>query len=113
MHITDWLVPLVSLSAMEIVLGIDNVIFLAIVVGRLPPNQQAKARQLGLGLALAARLLLLFTLSWLLGLNAPLFKLSDLGLPGGWAKQEVSWRDIILIAGGLFLIAKSTYEIHD
>jgi predicted tellurium resistance membrane protein TerC len=109
----DWIASLLTLTMMEIVLGIDNIIFIAIVAGRLPANQQRKARQLGLALALITRLLLLFTLTWLMSLSAPLFRLSDLGLPGQWAKQEVSWRDIILIGGGLFLIAKSTFEIHD
>lgn len=113
MYLTDWIVSLLTLTMMEIVLGIDNIIFIAIVAGRLPANQQPKARRLGLALALGTRLLLLLALSWLLGLNAPLFTLSDLGLPGEWAQQEISWRDIILIAGGLFLIAKSTYEIHE
>jgi predicted tellurium resistance membrane protein TerC len=111
----DWLVALLTLTAMEIVLGIDNVIFIAILAGRLPPGQQARARRLGLGLALAARLLLLLGLSWLLGLTRPLFALSGLGVPPDWlstAADEVSWRDLILIAGGLFLIGKSTYEIH-
>lgn len=113
MMFIDWIVPLVTLTAMEIVLGIDNIIFIAIVVGRLPTHQQAKARQLGLGLALGTRLLLLLSLSWLLSLNAPLFALADLGVPADWRQQEFSWRDLILIAGGLFLIAKSTHEIHE
>src|SRR5690348_12543823 len=111
----DWLVALLTLTAMEIVLGIDNVLFIAIVAGRLPAGQQERARRLGLGLALGARLLLLLALSWLLGLTRPLFALSDLGVPPDWLSpgaNEVSWRDLILIAGGLFLIGKSTYEIH-
>lgn len=112
-HLTDWIASLLTLTMMEIVLGIDNIIFIAIVAGRLPANQQRQARQLGLALALGTRLLLLFALTWLLSLSAPLFRLADLGLPGEWAQQEISWRDIILIAGGLFLIAKSTFEIHD
>jgi predicted tellurium resistance membrane protein TerC len=112
-HLTDWIASLLTLTMMEIVLGIDNIIFIAIVAGRLPAHQQRQARQLGLALALGTRLLLLFALTWLLSLSAPLFRLSDLGLPGEWAQQEISWRDIILIAGGLFLIAKSTFEIHD
>ena len=78
----DWVIALVSLTAMEIVLGIDNVIFIAILVGKLPQDQQKKARQLGLGLALVMRLGLLFTLSWILGLDEPIFHLTDLGLPG-------------------------------
>jgi predicted tellurium resistance membrane protein TerC len=110
---TDWILPLITLTAMEIVLGIDNIIFIAIVVGRLPVHQRARARQLGLTLALGTRLLLLFSLSWLLTLNTPLFSLGDLGIPKGWIDQEVSWHDIILIAGGLFLIGKSVFEIHD
>jgi predicted tellurium resistance membrane protein TerC len=98
---------------MEVVLGIDNIIFLAILVSRLPAAQQGTARLLGLTLALGTRLLLLLALSWFLGINVPLFRLSDLGLPGQWAQQEISLHDLILIMGGLFLIAKSTYEIHD
>lgn len=118
MQLTNWLVPLITLTAMEIVLGIDNVIFIAIVTARLPREQQGKARQLGLGLALGTRLLLLLALSYLLGLHEiTVFRLSSLGIPPAWIGREevndISWRDIILIAGGLFLIAKSTYEIHD
>lgn len=112
----DWVVPLVTLSAMEVVLGIDNVIFIAILVGRLPREQQGTARKLGLLLALGTRLLLLFTLTWILGLTKPLFTLSDLGLPTDWftaETNEFSLRDLILMAGGLFLLAKSTFEIHD
>jgi predicted tellurium resistance membrane protein TerC len=112
----EWVVALLALTAMEIVLGIDNIIFIAIVAGRLPPEQQGRARRLGLALALVTRLLLLFTLSWMLGLTAPVFSLSDLGLPAGWLPaetDEVSWRDLILLGGGLFLIAKSTHEIHN
>jgi predicted tellurium resistance membrane protein TerC len=113
MHVAEWVASLVTLTVMEVVLGIDNIIFIAVVVGRLPPAEQHRARRLGLALALATRLLLLLALSWLLGLGAPLFRFSDLGLPGEWAQRGVSWRDLILSAGGLFLIAKSTYEIHD
>jgi predicted tellurium resistance membrane protein TerC len=111
----DWAAALVTLTAMEIVLGVDNIIFLVILTGRLPAGQQPQARRLGLGLALGTRLLLLLALSWLLGLTQPVFRLTDLGVPGGWlspATSELSGRDLILIAGGLFLIAKSTYEIH-
>src|SRR5262249_7961655 len=113
----------VTLTAMEIVLGIDNIIFLTIIVARLPRQQQRMARQLGLGLALGTRILLLFTLSWILGLEATLFRLSDLGIPENWLPADdavqrekmnpISWRDLILFTGGLSLIAKSTYEIHD
>ncbi len=114
----DWIAPLVTLTAMEIVLGIDNVIFIAILVQRLPPEQQAKARQLGLGLALVMRLGLLFTLSWIMGLEQALFRWTDIGVPASWFVEhpqanEVTWRDLILLGGGLFLIAKSTYELHE
>jgi predicted tellurium resistance membrane protein TerC len=111
-----WVIPLLTLTALEIVLGIDNIIFIALVAARLPAGQQATARRLGLGLALITRLLLLAALSWILGLTRPLFAVSDLGVPAGWlapAANEISWRDLILIGGGLFLIGKSVYEIHD
>jgi predicted tellurium resistance membrane protein TerC len=110
-----WVIPLLTLTAMEIILGIDNIIFIALVSSRLPPGQQGMARRLGLGLALITRVLLLCALSWILGLTRPLFALSDLGLPADWLApetNEISWRDLILIGGGLFLIAKSVYEIH-
>jgi predicted tellurium resistance membrane protein TerC len=84
----DWLIPLVTLTAMEIVLGIDNIIFIAILSARLPKEQQAKARRLGLGAALVMRVLLLLSLSWLLGLTTPLFHLSDLGIPESWLISE-------------------------
>ena len=94
---------LVTLALLEIVLGVDNVIFLSIVTSRLPAEQQPKARRIGLLLALAGRIILLFALSWLIGLTAPLFALFAL---------EISWRDIILAVGGLFLLYKATVEIH-
>jgi predicted tellurium resistance membrane protein TerC len=100
----DAVVSLLTLTAMEIVLGIDNVVFIAILVGRLPVAQQALARRLGLTLALVIRIGLLLTISWIMGLTAPLF--SVLG-------QEISGRDLILIGGGLFLIFKATWEIYD
>jgi predicted tellurium resistance membrane protein TerC len=96
-------VALAALTAVEIVLGIDNIIFLSILVGKLPVSQQARARQIGLMLAMGMRILLLLSLSWLLGFTQPLFAL--LG-------QEISGRDLILVAGGLFLLAKATLEIH-
>ena len=98
------LTALVSLTFMEIVLGIDNVIFIALLTGRLPAEQQAKARNLGLAVALISRLLLLFSLSWLMGLTEPLLVV---------ASHSFSFRDLVLIAGGAFLIAKATKEIHD
>ncbi|NNE86418.1 MAG: TerC family protein [Alphaproteobacteria bacterium] len=94
---------LLTLALLEIVLGVDNVIFLSIVSSRLPAHQQAKARRIGLMLALAGRIILLFALSWIIGLTAPFFEIFAL---------EVSWRDIILAVGGLFLIFKATTEIH-
>ena len=100
----DGLVALFTLTALEIVLGIDNVVFISIISARLPLAQQALARKLGLGLALVTRLLLLFTISWMMGLTRPLFRAPFAG--------EVSGRDLILLVGGLFLIAKATWEIH-
>ncbi|MEN3952757.1 TerC family protein [Iodidimonas sp. SYSU 1G8] len=94
---------LLTLTLMEIVLGIDNVIFIALLVQRLPPEQQAKARVLGLGAALVMRVILLFAIVWLIQLTEPLFTVMD---------NEISWRDIILIAGGVFLVVKATTEIH-
>lgn len=108
----DIVVPLLTLTAMEIVLGIDNVIFLAIVAGKLPKEQQPKARRLGLLGALVTRLILLTTLSYILGLVTPVFTFPDMPFLHEREAREVSWRDIILLAGGLFLIAKSTLEIH-
>jgi predicted tellurium resistance membrane protein TerC len=100
----DALLALVALSAMEIVLGIDNVVFIAIIAGDLPPSQQPTARRLGLILALAARIGLLFAISWIMRLTAPLVSVLD---------QDVSGRDLILLGGGLFLIFKATWEIYD
>ncbi len=145
----DWLFALISLTAMEIVLGIDNIIFITILVSKLPSEKQRFARWIGLMAALGTRLLLLFTLAWLAGMPSPIFKWSDLGVPAHWLKpevtvdskekkglraeitpkeipmteeraeleyqnkNEVSLRDLILILGGLFLIVKSTMEIHN
>ncbi|MBI5690007.1 MAG: TerC family protein [Verrucomicrobia bacterium] len=109
MHwITDpniW-ISLVTLTALEIVLGIDNIIFISILAGKLPAEQQAKARQLGLGLALITRVLLLLSLTWIMGLTRPLFTLPVL-------EREVSGRDLVLLLGGLFLIWKSVKEVHE
>lgn len=104
---------LVTLAAMEIVLGIDNVIFLAIVAGKLPPEQQPKARRIGLFAALGTRILLLFSLSFLLGLTKPVFTIPDLPAFHDLEAREVSLRDIVLLAGGLFLIWKSVKEMHE
>jgi len=109
---TGIIIPLVTLTAMEIVLGIDNIIFLAIIAGRLPKAQQPAARKLGLGAALITRLLLLATLSFLLNLTNPIFTLPRLPFLTDLEAREISWKDLILLGGGLFLIAKSTYEIH-
>ncbi len=104
---------LLALTAMEIVLGVDNVIFIAIVAGKLPEAQRPRARRIGLVAALGTRLLLLFSLSFLLGLTTPVFTLPNLGILRDLEAREVSWRDIILLAGGFFLIGKSTYEMHE
>jgi predicted tellurium resistance membrane protein TerC len=106
-------VALVTLTAMEIVLGIDNIIFIAIVAGKLPRELQPRARRLGLAAALVTRLLLLASLSYILGLTRPLFTIPELPLFHELEARQISVRDLILIAGGLFLIAKSTHEIHD
>lgn len=97
-------IAFLTLTALEVVLGIDNIIFISILAGKLPEHQRARARRLGLAAAAISRLALLFALAWIMGLTEPLF--SVLG-------EEISWRDIILIGGGLFLIGKSTVEIHD
>jgi predicted tellurium resistance membrane protein TerC len=105
----DWVInpeiwaSLLTLTALEIVLGIDNLVFIAILAGRLPAEQQNRARQVGLALALITRLALLASITWFIGLTRPLFELF------GYA---VSWREIVLIAGGLFLLNKGTREIH-
>ncbi len=111
--LTDAIIPLVTLTAMEIILGIDNIIFLAIIAGKLPPQQQPRARRLGLFAALGTRLLLLGTLSFILGLTTPVITLPDWPPLNTLDAREVSWRDIILLVGGMFLIGKSTYEIHE
>ncbi len=106
----DWIadpqawVALGTLTALEIVLGIDNVVFISILAGKLPVAQQARARFMGLAAALVGRILLLLSISWIMGLTADLFSVLGEGISG---------RDLILVAGGLFLIGKSTHEIHD
>ncbi len=98
------LVALLTLTALEIVLGVDNIIFISILAGKLPAEQQKRARQTGLALALITRIALLLSLSWIIGLTEPLVAVFGF---------EVSGRDLILILGGLFLLGKSTYEIHE
>ena len=130
----DIVIALVALTAMEIVLGIDNIVFIAILAGRLPVAQRGRARTIGLTVALVTRIGLLLCIKWILGLTDPIFHLSDF-LPHAWFSPEmlpgataeaattaaqhphleinaVSWRDVILLAGGLFLIGKSVLEIH-
>jgi len=106
----DWLtspeawIALLTLTALEIVLGIDNIIFISILVGRLPEQQRQKGRVLGLGFAMVTRILLLLSITWVMQLTSPLFSIHTKGISG---------RDIILIGGGLFLLWKSTVEIHE
>jgi predicted tellurium resistance membrane protein TerC len=100
------LIALLTLSGLEIVLGIDNIVFISILVGKLPRERQALARRVGLLLAMLMRILLLFAITWVMGLTAPLFTIDAIG-------QEFSGRDLILLFGGLFLVAKATWEIHD
>ena len=110
MSLFDWAsnpeiwVALLTLTTLEIVLGIDNIVFISILVAKLPADRQDFARRLGLGLAMLSRIALLFSLSWVIRLTEPLFTL---------AGQELSGRDLILILGGLFLLGKATFEIHD
>lgn len=106
----DWIsnpeiwISLLTLTVLEIVLGIDNIVFISILAGKLPQEQQEKARVWGLGLAMITRVILLLGIKWVMGLTAPLFTLLN---------QEISGRDLILLTGGLFLIYKSTREIHE
>jgi predicted tellurium resistance membrane protein TerC len=106
----DWItdieiwIALITLTSLEIVLGIDNIIFISILAAKLPEDQQPRARRLGLGLAMFVRIALLFSLAWVIRLTEPIFTIFGVGISG---------RDLILILGGLFLLAKSTYEIHE
>ena len=106
----DWVtnpeiwIALITLTSLEIVLGIDNIIFISILAGKLPENQQARARQVGLTLAMLIRIGLLFSLAWIIQLTTPIFSLFGQGISG---------RDLILLIGGLFLLGKSTFEIHE
>lgn len=105
----DWIyspeawIALLTLTSLEIVLGVDNIIFISILSGRLPEEQRKRGRVIGLALAMIMRILLLFSLAWVMKLTTPLFQISEM---------EISGRDLILIVGGLFLLAKSTHEIH-
>jgi predicted tellurium resistance membrane protein TerC len=101
-HLQSW-IALATLTALEIVLGIDNIIFISVLVGRLPQDRRNRARVLGLALAMVSRILLLLSLTWVMGLKRTLFEIFS---------REFSGRDLILIGGGLFLLAKSTREIH-
>jgi predicted tellurium resistance membrane protein TerC len=96
-------IAFLTLTLLELVLGVDNIVFISILAGKLPPEQQSRARYVGLGLALGMRVILLFSLTWVIGLTAPLFTVVG---------QEISGRDLVLLIGGLFLLAKSTHEIH-
>jgi predicted tellurium resistance membrane protein TerC len=106
----DWLtdpqawIAFATLAALEIVLGIDNIVFISILVGKLPESRRRLGYRLGLGLAMVMRILLLMAISWVMGLTRPLFSVLD---------HAVSGRDLVLILGGLFLVAKATFEIHD
>src|SRR2546427_4632890 len=106
----DWIldpqawIAFATLVALEIVLGVDNIVFISILAGKLPARQQNRGRNVGLASALVMRVILLFSLSWVIALTAPLFTV---------LAQEISGRDLILLAGGLFLLAKATFEIHE
>lgn len=109
-------ISLITLTFLEIVLGIDNIIFISIMASKLPANKQKKARQLGLALAMITRVLLLLSLSWIMTLTSPLFNIGEwIALTDSELLKQfaISGRDLILIIGGLFLIYKSTSEIHD
>jgi len=101
---TESLIALLTLTGLEIVLGIDNIVFISILVAKLPPADQPRVRRIGLGLAMGMRIALLLAISWVMGLTKPLFALFDHAFAG---------RDLILLFGGLFLVAKATWEIHD
>jgi predicted tellurium resistance membrane protein TerC len=110
------LAALIALVVMEVVLGIDNLVFISILTNKLPEEQRPRARKIGIGLALAMRLVLLSMIAWIVGLTQPVFDLGFTGPPGmngaPTFETDFSWRDLILIAGGLFLIWKATREIH-
>ncbi len=101
-------ISLLTLTLLEVVLGIDNIIFISILSSKLPPDQQSKARKVGLGLALITRVILLCGIAWVAKLDRPFWTANFFG-----RELSLAWRDIVLIIGGLFLLAKSTYEIHE
>ena len=103
MSSADGWIALATLTVLEIVLGIDNIVFISILAGKLKPEQRARARTLGLGLAMGTRILLLLSITWVMSLTTPIITIG----------KDISGRDLILLIGGLFLIAKSTHEIHD
>ncbi|GAB4409286.1 MAG: TerC family protein [Bacteroidia bacterium] len=109
---TDALVSLLTLTLMEIILGIDNIIFISIVAGKLPVSQQARARTVGLLLALAFRVGLLLSINWIVQLTYPVISFSHMVDEAGHHPFELSWRDIILVAGGIFLMIKTVLEMH-
>lgn len=108
-------IALLTLAVMEIVLGIDNIVFISILTGKLPPERRAKARQIGIGLALGARILLLLGITWIMGLTKPFFEIPTFGLTqphDGHTGIPMSGKDLILLLGGLFLMFKAVKEIH-
>src|SRR6185295_12608408 len=112
------IIALVALTLMEIVLGIDNIVFISVVSSRLPEREQPMARRIGLLAAMGTRILLLLTITWVMGLTKPLFRLSETGFFGEWLHNHpeinrISVRDLILLVGGLFLIRSSVVEIHE
>lgn len=114
----DWIAPLLTLTAMEVVLGIDNIVFLSILVAGLPTERRDAARRLGLVLALVARIVLLLGVRWVMSLDKPVFHWSSIGfVPDVWVQNHhvdsVTGRDLVLLAGGLFLVGKSVKEIHN
>ena len=114
----DWIAPLLTLTAMEVVLGIDNIVFLSILVAGLPEERRTAARRLGLALALVARIVLLLGVRWVMSLDKPMFHWSSIGfVPDVWVQNHhvdsVTGRDLVLLAGGLFLVGKSVKEIHN
>ena len=112
------IIALVALTAMEIVLGIDNIVFISVITARLPPEQQPWARRIGLAAAMIMRIVLLLAITWIMTLTQPAFHLSIAGISADWLHEHeeinvVSWKDLILLVGGLFLIRSAVVEIHN